>query len=74
MFVLVRPRGKAGGDSTAMALRAIAEAGVALVPGAAFGRCAEGWLRLSWAAASPEELREATGALDRHFGGLGTLR
>jgi aspartate aminotransferase len=74
MFVLVRPRGKAGGDSTAMALRAIAEAGVALVPGAAFGRSAEGWLRLSWAAASPEELREAMGALDRHFGAPGALR
>jgi aspartate/methionine/tyrosine aminotransferase len=70
MFALVRPRGRPGADSTAMALRAIAETGVALVPGAAFGRCGEGWLRLSWAAAPRDELQEAVAALDKHFGAM----
>jgi aminotransferase len=67
MFVLVRPRAGLLMDSTATALDVIARTGVALVPGAAFGRCAEGWLRLSFAAASEAALGEAMGALEDYF-------
>jgi aspartate/methionine/tyrosine aminotransferase len=67
MFVLVRPRGSFLRDSTATALDLIRETGVALVPGAAFGRCGEGWLRLSFAAAGEDVLREALTELDRYF-------
>jgi aspartate/methionine/tyrosine aminotransferase len=67
MFVLVRPRGASLRDSTATALDLIRETGVALVPGAAFGRCGEGWLRLSFAAAGSETLRDALAELQRHF-------
>ena len=64
MFVLVRPRGRALTDSTASALEIIRETGVALVPGAAFGRCGEGWLRLSFAGATVPVLEEALSALE----------
>jgi aspartate/methionine/tyrosine aminotransferase len=37
------------------------------VPGAAFGRCGEGWLRLSFAGASPAVLAEALPALEAAF-------
>jgi aspartate/methionine/tyrosine aminotransferase len=67
MFVLVRPRAGPLASSTATALDVIAETGVALVPGAAFGRLGEGWLRLSFAAAGEDELREALLALDDYF-------
>jgi aminotransferase len=64
MFVLVRPRGRLIADSTRAALDIVASSGVALVPGAAFGRCGEGWLRLSFAGASPAVLAEALPALE----------
>jgi len=67
MFVLVRTRDRRIRDSTATALDVIARTGVALVPGAAFGRCGEGWLRLSFAAVSVEELQEALAALEGYF-------
>jgi aspartate/methionine/tyrosine aminotransferase len=67
MFVLVRPRGRALPDSTRTALDLIRETGVALVPGAAFGRLGEGWLRLSFAGARPEVLQEALPALEAHL-------
>jgi aminotransferase len=67
MFVLVRPRAGGLASSTATALDVVAETGVALVPGAAFGRLGEGWLRLSFAAAGENELREALLALDDYF-------
>jgi aspartate/methionine/tyrosine aminotransferase len=67
MFVLIRPRGAAITDSTATALDLIEKTGVALVPGSAFGACGEGWLRLSFAAASVAELEEAIAALERYF-------
>jgi aminotransferase len=67
MFVLVRPRGRPLADSTRAALDIIEATGVALVPGAAFGACGEGWLRLSFAAAGAEELTEALAALEGHF-------
>jgi aminotransferase len=67
MFVLVRPSTGSLASSTATALDVIAETGVALVPGAAFGGLGEGWLRLSFAAAGEAELREALLALEGYF-------
>jgi aspartate/methionine/tyrosine aminotransferase len=64
MFVLVRPRGRPLADSTRAALDIVGSSGVALVPGAAFGRCGEGWLRLSFAGAGPAVLAEALPALE----------
>ncbi len=64
MFVLVRPRGRPLTDSTQAALEIVRTTGVALVPGAAFGRCGEGWLRLSFAGASTAVLAEALPALE----------
>jgi aspartate/methionine/tyrosine aminotransferase len=67
MFVLVRPRKRPMSDSTQAALSLIHETGVALVPGAAFGRCGEGWLRLSFAGATSAVLAEALEALEAAF-------
>jgi aminotransferase len=67
MFMLVRPHGGRLASSSATALDVIAETGVALVPGAAFGRAGEGWLRLSFAAAGETELRDALLALEGYF-------
>lgn len=67
MFVAIRPRRRPLADSTATALDVIARTGVSLIPGAAFGRCGEGWLRLAFGAANADELREAIGELDRYF-------
>ncbi len=67
MFVLVRPRGRPLGDSTGAALEIVRATGVALVPGAAFGRCGEGWLRLSFAGAGTALLAEALPALESAF-------
>jgi aspartate/methionine/tyrosine aminotransferase len=67
MFVLVRPRGRPLADSTRTALEIVRTTGVALVPGAAFGRCGEGWLRLSFAGASTTVLEEALPALESAF-------
>jgi len=64
MFVLVRPRGRRLADSTQAALDIVRRSGVALVPGAAFGRCGEGWLRLSFAGAGQDVLAEALPALE----------
>lgn len=69
MFVMVRPRERALTDSTATALDVIARTGVALVPGAAFGACGEGWLRLSFATADCDELALALQALESYFAG-----
>jgi aspartate/methionine/tyrosine aminotransferase len=67
MFVLLRPRGRPLPDSTRTALDLIATTGVALVPGAAFGRCGEGWLRLSFAAAGADLLEEALSLLEGYL-------
>ena len=67
MFVLVRPRERPLADSTRTALEIVRTTGVALVPGAAFGRCGEGWLRLSFAGASTTVLEEALPALESAF-------
>ncbi len=74
MFVLLRPRSGALRDSTATALEVIERSGVALVPGAAFGRHGEGRLRLSFAAAdqtthaAPQPAREGYFASDADAG------
>jgi len=67
MFVLIRPRHRPTIDSNAVALELIERTGVALVPGVAFGRCGEGWLRLSFAAADRAELETALDALEAFF-------
>jgi aspartate/methionine/tyrosine aminotransferase len=67
MFALVRPRGRPLADSTKAALEIVRATGVALVPGAAFGRCGEGWLRLSFAGANQNTLAEALPALESAF-------
>jgi aspartate aminotransferase len=51
MYVMIRIRGET--DSLALAKRLIAEAGLGLAPGAAFGPESEGWLR--WCFAVSEE-------------------
>ncbi len=67
MFVLLRPRGRPLVDSTQAALDIVRTTGVALVPGAAFGRCGEGWLRLSFAGAGTAVLAEALPVLESAF-------
>jgi aminotransferase len=55
------------GDSTALAEAILDRAHVVTIPGAAFGRSGEGFLRLSYGAASVEELTEACGRLRQFF-------
>ena len=55
MYVFFRVAGE--DDSMALAKRLIAEAGLGLAPGAAFGPEGEGWLRWCFAAAD-EKLDE----------------
>ena len=69
-----RPRPPAGGfywwlpllcnfsNSMEFCLRVLREAGVVTVPGSAFGKAGEGWLRVSFAA-SPGQVREGVGRL-----------
>jgi aspartate aminotransferase len=64
MYVFFRIEGQ--GDSVALAKRLVAEAGLGLAPGAAFGPEGEGWLRWCHAVAEPR-LREG---LDRLAGFL----
>ena len=54
-------------DSGALAEALLDSAHVVTIPGAAFGRSGEGFLRLSYGAASVEELTEACGRLRRFF-------
>jgi aspartate/methionine/tyrosine aminotransferase len=51
----------------ALADRLLQDAGVACLPGTAFGAHGEGFLRLSYAN-SPENLREALRAIAQHVG------
>ena len=50
-------------DSLAFAKRLVAESGLGLAPGAAFGPEAEGWLRWCYAARDPGRLLEGVGRL-----------
>lgn len=62
MYVCMRLRGRT--DSIRLARQLIAEAGLGLAPGAAFGPEGEGWLRCCFAVAD-ESLDEAAGRLRR---------
>jgi aspartate/methionine/tyrosine aminotransferase len=54
-------------DSTALAAEILDRAQVVTIPGAAFGRSGEGYLRLSYGAATREQLTEACGRLAAFF-------
>lgn len=56
MYAFFRVAGE--GDSLALAKRLVAEAGLGLAPGAAFGNAAEGWLRWCFASRDPARLDE----------------
>lgn len=67
MYVFFRVEGQ--GDSIALAKRLVAEAGLGLAPGAAFGPEGEGWLRWCHAVAEPrllEGLERLAGFLRRN--------
>jgi aspartate/methionine/tyrosine aminotransferase len=53
------------GDSLAFAKRLVAEAGVGLAPGVAFGPEAEGWLRWCFASRDPARLIDGVERLRR---------
>ena len=55
-------------DSLAFAKRLVAEAGLGLAPGVAFGPEAEGWLRWCFASRDPARLTEGVGRLARALG------
>lgn len=57
----------AGTGSEALASEILDRAHVVTIPGAAFGRCGEGFLRLSYGAVGVNELAEACDRLDRFF-------
>jgi aspartate/methionine/tyrosine aminotransferase len=52
----------------ALASDILERAHVVTIPGATFGRAGEGFLRLSYGAASVEQLQEALGRIERYFG------
>ncbi len=54
-------------DSMALANRLLEEAHVVTIPGAAFGRCGEGCLRISFGSASSDDLVEGLQRLERFF-------
>jgi aminotransferase len=54
-------------DSAALAHDLLEQASVVTIPGAAFGRCGEGYLRLSYGYASLPDLEQALSALDAFF-------
>src|SRR5690606_33647325 len=58
-------------NSAALAASLLEEAHVVTIPGSAFGRSGEGHLRLSYGAASVEQVREATSRLARYFATTG---
>ena len=55
-------------DSAALADALLEEAHVVALPGSAFGRSGEGHVRLSYGAATVDEIREATARLKTFFG------
>jgi aspartate/methionine/tyrosine aminotransferase len=64
-FAFVRVDGC--GDSVSLAAGILERAHVVTIPGAAFGRSGEGYLRLSYGSATREELTEACDRLRRFF-------
>ncbi|MFT3665318.1 pyridoxal phosphate-dependent aminotransferase [Piscinibacter sp.] len=66
MYAFFRVQGQ--DDSLAFAKRLVAEAGLGLAPGAAFGPEAEGWLRWCFASRDPARLAAGVGRLARALG------
>ena len=66
MYAFFRVEGQ--DDSLAFAKRLVAEAGLGLAPGAAFGPEAEGWLRWCFASRDPARLTDGVGRLARALG------
>ena len=66
MYAFFRVEGQ--DDSLAFAKRLVAEAGLGLAPGVAFGPEAEGWLRWCFASRDPARLTEGVGRLSRALG------
>jgi aminotransferase len=54
-------------DSNQLALDILERAHVVTIPGASFGRSGEGFIRLSYGAATEDELREAVARLKQYF-------
>lgn len=63
MYAFFRVAGQ--GDSLEFAKRLVAEAGLGLAPGAAFGPEGEGWLRWCFASREPQRLVEGVARLER---------
>jgi aspartate/methionine/tyrosine aminotransferase len=63
MYAFLRVDGE--GDSLRLAKRLVAEHGLGLAPGAAFGPEGEGWLRWCFASKDPERLRRGVERFDR---------
>jgi aspartate/methionine/tyrosine aminotransferase len=63
MYAFFRIEGET--DSLGLAKRLVAEAGLGLAPGAAFGPEAEGWLRWCFASHDPSRLVTGTERLAR---------
>ena len=68
MYVFFRVEGQ--DDSLALAKRLVAEHGLGLAPGAAFGPEGEGWLRWCFASRDPARL---TAGVDRLAGAIRAL-
>lgn len=64
LYAFFRVPGEA--DSLAFAKRLVADAGLGLAPGVAFGPEAEGWLRWCFASNDPERLVDGVNRLARH--------
>jgi aminotransferase len=65
LFAFVRVDGET--DSATLSARLLEEAHVVSIPGAAFGRAGEGYLRLSYGYATPADIAEAMERLRRFF-------
>lgn len=63
MYAFFRLEGE--GDSLALAKRLVAEAGIGLAPGNAFGEEAQGWLRWCFASRDPQRLAEGVRRLEK---------
>ena len=66
MYAFFRVEGR--DDSLAFAKELVAQAGLGLAPGVAFGPEAEGWLRWCFASKAPERLSQGVERLRRHLG------
>ncbi len=67
-FAFVRVNGCT--DSARLSNDILEQAHLVTIPGSTFGRCGEGFMRLSYSAATREDLTEALGRLGKYFGAL----